>query len=217
MKKLLLVSFILFSPIGIWANEVQTTNTVQTVTIEEQPLVRTSQEAQEINALGLSNVYRLSPMLYRGAQPKKEGYKSLADMGVKAVISFRTKKPNTKLLNKLGLVSYHIPINTFRFKDEHAREFLKILSEQEGPIYIHCYHGSDRTGTMTALYRIVYENWTREQALAEMQNKKFGFHKIFPNLIKYIKEVKIEDIKPQIEKFPKDNNQVNTSKNNKSE
>ena len=156
------------------------------------------QEARPINAPGLSNAYQVSSMLYRGAQPTPQGYKSLADMGIKAVISFRrTENPDTKLLNSLGLVSYHIPINTFRFKDKHARAFLKILAEQEGPIYIHCYHGSDRTGTMTALYRIVYENWTREQALAEMQSKQFGYHKIFPNLIKYIKNVNLENIKPK--------------------
>lgn len=198
MKKLLLVLFVIISPIGIWADDVQTTE------VKKLPTVSSWQEALSINAPGLSNAYQLSPMLYRGAQPTEEGYKSLADMGIKAVISFRTKEPNTKLLKELGLVSYHIPINTFRFKNEHAREFLKILSEQEGPIYIHCYHGSDRTGTMTALYRIVNEHWPREKALKEMQNKKFGFHKIFPNLIRYIKKVNIEDIKPQIKKESKE-------------
>lgn len=156
------------------------------------------QEARPINAPGLSNAYQVSPMLYRGAQPTPEGYKSLADMGIKAVISFRrTEKPDTKLLNELGLVSYHIPINTFRFKDKHARAFLKIISKQEGSMYIHCYHGSDCTGTMTALYRIMFEGWTREQALAEMQDEKFGFHKIFSNLIKYIKTVNLDNIKPE--------------------
>lgn len=166
--------------------------------ISSEEVVTTWQEARPINAPGLSNAYQVSPMLYRGAQPTPEGYKSLAEMGIKAVISFRrTEKPDTKLLNELGLVSYHIPINTFRFKDKHACTFLKIISEQEGPIYIHCYHGSDRTGTMTVLYRIVFEGWTREQALAEMQDKKFGFHKIFSNLIKYIKTVNLDNIKPE--------------------
>ena len=163
----------------------------ETITQEEN-----WEEPRPIEAPGLSNAYQISPFLYRGAQPKPEGYKSLADMGIKAVISFRTKAPDTELLNKLGLKSYHIPIDTFKFNDEHARTFLKIISEQEGPIYIHCFHGSDRTGTMTALYRIVHQKWSREKALAEMRSKKFGFHKMFRNLVKYIKQVKLENIIP---------------------
>lgn len=154
------------------------------------------EEPIPVVAPGLSNAYQISSFLYRGAQPKPEGYQSLADMGIKAIISFRTKAPDTELLNKLGLKSYHIPIDTFKFNDEHARAFLKIISEQEGPVYIHCYHGSDRTGTMTALYRIVHQKWSREKALAEMRSKKFGFHKMFHNLVEYINQVNLDNIIP---------------------
>ena len=130
MKKLLVVLFVLLSPIGIWADDTQKITDTQTAPVKEQSATNSWQEALSIHAPGLSNAYQLSPMLYRGAQPTEEGYKSLADMGIKAVISFRTKEPNTELLKELGLVSYHIPINTFRFNNDHAREFLKILSEQ---------------------------------------------------------------------------------------
>lgn len=181
-------------------NNIPTSDTAQpqeTVVIQETVIQENNwEEPRPIEAPGLSNAYQISPFLYRGAQPKPEGYKSLADMGIKAIISFRTKAPDTELINKLGIKSYHIPIDTFKFNDEHARTFLKIISEQEGPVYIHCFHGSDRTGTMTALYRIVHQKWSREKALAEMRSKKFGFHKMFRNLVKYIKQVKLENIIP---------------------
>jgi tyrosine-protein phosphatase SIW14 len=39
---------------------------------------------------------------------------------------------------------------------------------------VHCYYGEDRTGVMVATYRIAQQNWTPEQAAAEMNS--FGFH-----------------------------------------
>jgi len=196
MKKLLTAVLLIVTPFVLSAETVspQEVSTAKSLTVDTASNMWS--EPRPVTAPGLSNAYQLSPLLYRGAQPSKKGYRSLAERGVKAVISFRTKKPNTKYLNELGLVSYHIPINTFKFNNEHARAFLKILAEQPGPIYIHCYHGSDRTGTMTALYRIVYEKWPREKALAEMKDKKFGFHGMFSNLVEYIRTVKVEDIVP---------------------
>lgn len=206
IKKLSAVISLVFVFCAAFAGKNVTEMPAAQVTVQEEIIQESWDEPRPVTAPGLSNAYQISPFLYRGAQPKPEGYKSLADMGVKAIISFRTKAPNKELINSLGLKSYHIPIDTFKFNDEHARTFLKIISEQEGPVYIHCYHGSDRTGTMTALYRIVHQKWSREKALAEMRSKKFGFHKMFRNLVKYIRQVKLENIIPAPKEIQKNNN-----------
>lgn len=39
-------------------------------------------------------------------------------------------------------------------------------------------HGSDRTGTMCALYRIAVQGWSKEDAIREMTAGGFGFHRI---------------------------------------
>lgn len=39
---------------------------------------------------------------------------------------------------------------------------------------MHCKHGSDRTGLMSAMYRVVVENWSKEDALKEMTQGGFG-------------------------------------------
>jgi len=63
---------------------------------------------------------------------------------------------------------------------------------------IHCKHGADRTGLIVAMYRIVFQNWTKEQAIDEMTQGDFGFHQIYSNIIDFIRNVDVENIKKQI-------------------
>ncbi|WVM91781.1 tyrosine-protein phosphatase [Halopseudomonas pachastrellae] len=46
--------------------------------------------------------------------------------------------------------------------------------QQQGKVLIHCKHGQNRTGLMAAMYRIVFDGWSREQAMAEMLEGGFG-------------------------------------------
>lgn len=46
------------------------------------------------------------------------------------------------------------------------------------PIIFHCHHGSDRTGAVCALYRIVFQNVSKEDAIREMIEGEYGFHRI---------------------------------------
>jgi protein tyrosine/serine phosphatase len=41
------------------------------------------------------------------------------------------------------------------------------------PVWVHCTAGRDRTGAMCAVYRMEYDHWSAEQALAEM--REYGF------------------------------------------
>ena len=40
---------------------------------------------------------------------------------------------------------------------------------------MHCKHGQDRAGMMTAIYRIARENWTAIDAYAEMKENGFRY------------------------------------------
>ena len=48
------------------------------------------------------------------------------------------------------------------------------------PVYVHCLHGVDRTGTMIAIYRMEIEGWRPSEALAEMEH--FGAHGLLHDL-----------------------------------
>lgn len=69
------------------------------------------------------------------------------------------------------------------------------LSANEDTILIHCYHGADRIGMMGALYRMVYQNWEREETLSEMLNDGYGYHSMWKDIVAFIKEVNVEQLK----------------------
>jgi len=93
-----------------------------------------------------------------------------------------------------------IPINTWNIRDQDMVAALKALRnlDQDGPILIHCQHGADRTGLVSALYRVVYQGWTKEQALNELQNGGYGFHAIWQNIKRYLEQVDIDKLRREV-------------------
>ena len=63
---------------------------------------------------------------------------------------------------------------------------------------MHCWHGSDRTGTVIAMYRMVVQGWSREDALDELVNGGYGYHTIYRNIPAYIRNVDIDSIRQQL-------------------
>jgi len=53
---------------------------------------------------------------------------------------------------------------------------------------VHCWHGSDRTGTLVAAYRTVFQGWEVEETVDEMMFGGFGHHSMFDNLPKLQRE-----------------------------
>ena len=54
------------------------------------------------------------------------------------------------------------------------------------PVFVHCKHGADRTGTVVAIYRITHDGWSSEQALHEA--KKYGLSWIQFGMKDFIKD-----------------------------
>ena len=55
-------------------------------------------------------------------------------------------------------------------------------------VLVHCQHGADRTGTMCAMYRILREGWTADDAIDEMKNGGYGYHSVWGNLPRFIRK-----------------------------
>lgn len=78
-------------------------------------------------------------------------------------------------------------------------EALRVIRDRKGPILIHCLHGSDRTGGVLAMYRIVFQQYTKEEAIEEMKNGGFGFHKVYRNIVRMIRKADIEQMRQELE------------------
>lgn len=141
--------------------------------------------AVPISAEGLPNLHKVSNDLYRSAQPLANGMTSAKNLGIKTVLSLRDTEFDG-MLNKqenaqLNLV--RVPIIAWNIKDESIIEALTVIQNSPKPVLVHCRHGADRTGMIVAFYRIVYQNWTKEQAKDELVNGGFGYHSIFTNIL----------------------------------
>lgn len=121
----------------------------------------------------LPNFHRVSERLYRGAQPTAGGIKRLAELGIKTIINLRgeddTAHAEQREAEAAGLHYYSIAMpGLSRPSDAQVARVMALVDAQEnGPVFVHCKRGSDRTGTVVAVYRITHDKWTDQQALDE--------------------------------------------------
>lgn len=147
------------------------------------PEVRPQHWAQLINKE--QNLYQISAWLYRSEQPIRQHKSELNNLNITTIISLRSRNQSQEQLGDLGFKVLHIPIHTWAIDKQHVLDTMRALKQaqlRQEKVLIHCYHGSDRTGTMVAMYRIFFENWSVEEAKKEMKLGGYGFHPIWVNI-----------------------------------
>lgn len=160
----------------------------------------TKTAAKAVTVEGCSNLYKVSDVLYRGAQPEKEGFAGLEKLGIKTVINLRDLHSDRKLIEGTGLEYEHIDMQAWDAELDEIEDFLKVATdESRQPIFVHCKHGADRTGTAVAVWRIVVEDWTKEDAIKEMTEGPFGFHEMWKGLPKFIEELDVEKLRRDLD------------------
>ena len=136
--------------------------------------------AEKLKLAGVSNAGKVSEMLLRGAQPSAQGLAELKKLGVTTIVDLRGNSGpvarERAQAESLGMRFVNIPVLGWSAPDDaKVAQFLKVVQQDPTQkIFVHCYYGEDRTGVMVATYRIAQQNWTPEQAAAEMNS--FGFH-----------------------------------------
>jgi protein tyrosine/serine phosphatase len=152
--------------------------------------------AKQLNHPGLSNLYEVTTNLYRGAQPTAKGMIELKAMGIKTVLNLRSFHSDQHLVSNGDLKLARLHMKPWHTEDEDVVAFLKIASDTNNlPIFVHCQRGADRTGMICAMYRIVNCGWTRDAAIQEMKEGGFHFNSGWKNLVNYIKQVDVEELK----------------------
>ena len=160
---------------------------------------------EKLDRPGLPNLHRVSLMLYRGARPQAAGFEQLKALGVRTDVNLELfeheladEQHETDLAAKAGLGYVHIRSAAWDADDENVVAFLKVMGDPlRLPVFVHCQHGADRTGLMVAMYRIVVEGWSKQEAIAEMTKGGTGWHEAWGNIVRYIERADIESIKKQ--------------------
>lgn len=147
-----------------------------------------------------------SGVLYRSGQLSRAGLgRVLHDYQIKTVVSLRTSRITGKLPPDAWEVELcreygarHVRIvprvwspdeNGEVPADEGVREFLRVMDDPANhPVLVHCYAGIHRAGTMCAVYRMEYDRWTVEQAMAEMGAFGYDLADLHAHVESYLRE-----------------------------
>ena len=139
---------------------------------------------------GVLNFTKVSDGLWRGGQPSAESFAKLKTMGVRTVVSLRTFDVDQRLLEGLGFKYLHISFKAGHPETEDVVAFLKTVEDPANrPVFVHCKWGTDRSGMMTAVYRIVVEGWSKEEALDEMRT--MGFNEAWDSISDYVERLDV--------------------------
>ncbi|HUY35340.1 MAG TPA: tyrosine-protein phosphatase [Pirellulales bacterium] len=135
-------------------------------------------------------------VFYRVAQPSEFGMRYLVrHCGVKTVVSvqlydFRLRRGlcdlghsdggrESQYVSQLGARGVRWPMGDENYwpwlTPWQFEEFFELMDDPaHWPVAVHCQGGRHRTGTLAALFRLEYDRWPVDRALAEMYAFKFG-------------------------------------------
>ena len=138
--------------------------------------------------------------IWRSAQPSLESIAVMKKHGLKTVINLRGSEENnlweSRICDSLDIKYYHIPLDGREIPD--TADLNKILSiienQQNQPVMYHCLGGKDRTGIVTAIYRLKNSNVSFEEAHKEML--MYGYNeKEFPHLVDFVESYREKYLK----------------------
>jgi protein tyrosine phosphatase (PTP) superfamily phosphohydrolase (DUF442 family) len=154
--------------------------------------------AQPVQLDGVPNLFKVSDSLYRSAQPTAEGMRKLKNHGIVTVVNLRSFHSDRDEIGSTGLAYEHIYMKAWHPERKEAVRFLQIATDpKRTPVLIHCRHGADRSGAMTAIYRVAVQKWSKDEAIEEMTKGGFGYTQVRITLPDWIRDLDIESIRAE--------------------
>jgi tyrosine-protein phosphatase SIW14 len=160
--------------------------------------LRPEKWAQPVPSATLKNWYRLDADVYRSEQPTRKGFEEIREKGIRTILNLRDKHSDETLVEGLGFQLVEIPMKALSFSEDDVVKALKAIESAPKPVLIHCQYGADRTGVIAAMYRVVFQGWTKKEALAELTGGGFGFHRYYLNIPEFIRSADVDKIRKQL-------------------
>jgi protein tyrosine/serine phosphatase len=121
-------------------------------------------------------------VLYRSAQLSMSGFcRVVHDYRLKTVVCIRDGKSNDdqaeeEHCRQNGIRFVRLaprnwgPIDGIVPADEELGKFFDVMDDKRNyPVLVHCFAGAHRTGAYVAVYRMEYDGWTNDKAIAELR------------------------------------------------
>lgn len=117
---------------------------------------------------GIKHFQPVDDRLWRGSAPSPDGYRALAAHGIHTVVDLRAEDLGGAALaqpKRAGLHVVRLPIRDGQTPDSRqVDQFLRVVAEAAGPVFVHCGAGVGRTGSMAAAYLVRTGQATPRQA-----------------------------------------------------
>ena len=161
---------------------------------DDSTSIRSSEWAQPVG--NQYNLHQMTPTLYRSALPDSNAAPLLEKLKIGTVINFLPES-DASWLNAPGIRQVQLSYRTNHVDDSDVLSALRAIQEAEadGPVLMHCKHGSDRTGLMAAMYRVVVQGWSKEEALNEMTLGGFGSSNGFKDGVRYMMKADVDKLR----------------------
>lgn len=125
-------------------------------------------------------------VLYRSGQMTTHGLqRTINDYGIRTVITLRDSytpgepppdRSEEEFCKQNSINYYRLPPRQWSSEeatvpaDEGVRKFIQIMAEPRNhPVLVHCFGGVHRAGAFSAIYRMEFEGWSNERAIAELE------------------------------------------------
>ncbi len=157
--------------------------------------------AESIQLEGVENSYKISRDLYRSAQPEREGFTALQNLGIRSVLNLREYHKDTRKARHTQLHLMAYPVAAGEVTAADVENCLALIANAPKPVLVHCWHGSDRTGIVVAAYRIVFQKWSVAAAEKEFRDERFGYHEFwYENLLTLLRETDWDAMRQRLTK-----------------
>ncbi len=151
----------------------------------------------------IERLRKVTDQLYRGSAPSPKDVKWLKEnLGINKIVSLDEDAGNriAKTCKLLGIKHVMFPL----FIDK--KSIIKLLSADlqellisDGPTYVHCHYGKDRTGLIIAMFKCRYLGMLPKDAIEEAKSLGFGIGveddivKLYEKIIKSCKPLQDEN------------------------
>lgn len=130
----------------------------------------TADADQPVDYAGVHHVVAYGSGIYSGAVPEGDaGFETLANMGIRTIISVDGAAPEAEEAAEHGLRYVHLPVTYGGIPEERRLELARAVRDLPGPVYIHCHHGKHRSAGAASAAAVQLGRLTNEQATARMK------------------------------------------------
>jgi protein tyrosine phosphatase (PTP) superfamily phosphohydrolase (DUF442 family) len=172
-----------------------------------------------ITSKDVCNFHQVDAQIYRGGRPRSSAYPKFVELGIRTILNLEEREyadkeravvdelnlglPPEKQIQFVSIPISPAEIEAKEVPPDHVKKIFEQIRDANRPIFIHCYHGKDRTGAVVAIYRMLMNQKSTSEAYDEAIHYGFTLddHGLSKTVDRYKSEKRLNSLpRPEPEK-----------------